>query len=135
LVTSLNTTRDRRFVEEESSIKWISSIDSIAILDTILFDDAAFIGLCFSQRYDTLVGLNSEILHQKLAFFSFYCRKNDVIAILDIVGQILLRVSVDDRVYEVESEVEVCLVDKKLIDCGLRGAWDRPFRRIGTLAD
>jgi len=114
-----------RLVDKESSIERlrIGWVYCIPIFYTIFGDDATFIDPVLTKRDDTLVSLDRIIFHHDLTFLSISCRKDDIVAILKIVAQKLLRISIDQRIDEVYRVEKVRFIGENSIYLTIRSTW------------
>ena len=105
-------------------------VDRVSILYTVLTDDSSCLLLFRRERNDRLVSNNGEILHHQLALLAVSGRKHSVIAVFEVVAQVLVAIWIEEGIDKVNRVVEVDLLRKDGCCFVGRCAWPGRVRCI-----
>lgn len=134
-----------RLEDEEGAVVSVVGTDLEAILDGIFADDAASDLAIIRERRDAVVGGDGVVLHHDLRLLAAGPGEDDVVGVLEVVGEELGNVGVDERVDEVDGEEDLLAAVPEVlinefvasavsgvgwVDAGVGALVDRHFNRV-----
>lgn len=88
----------------------------VGVFQSELIDNGTAFGSHIVKRKNALISCDSILFHKENSLGSELLRKDDIVVVLQVVGQISLISSIDERIREVNREENISNIIKILID-------------------